>query len=252
MRAYLLDDEPLAVDRLQRILGETGRVEIVGASTSSSSAVDEIRRLQPDVLFLDIEMPGLSGFDVLARLGAPQPLVIFTTAFDQYALEAFKVNSIDYLVKPIERADLARALAKLERVLRPGEPRDDVTAVLDRMRAMLNRAEPDSVSRLASRTGERVEFVDVAGVSYFYAKDKLTFAVTAARHHALDLSIAELEQRLPSRRWLRIHRSTLICVDAVKELHSWFGGRPLVRLKDGTELPVARDRVGEVKAKLGT
>jgi two-component system LytT family response regulator len=250
MRVFLLDDEPLAVRRLQRMLEDTGRVEIAGTSSDPVQALEDVRRGRPDALFLDIDMPGLSGFDFLERLGMPQPLVVFTTAFDQYALEAFKVNSIDYLLKPVEGAELTRALAKLDRVL--GEPRGDITVLLARMRAMLAEREPQYLTRVASRVGVRVEFVDLAEVTHFYARDKLTFAATAAKHHPLDQSISELEQRLPPHRWIRIHRGTLLNVDAVKELHAWFGGRLLVRLKDGkTELQVARDRAAAVRLKLG-
>ena len=250
MKVFLLDDEPLAIRRLRRMLQETGRVEIVGASTDPLQALDEIRRARPDALFLDIDMPGLSGFDVLARLGSPQPLVVFTTAYDQYALDAFRVNSIDYLLKPVDPAELTRALAKLERVL--GEPRRDLGLLLTEVRALLAARPPEYLARVASRVGDRVQFIDVADVTHFYARDKLTFAATAARHHAIDLSISELEQKLPPERWIRIHRSTLLNVDAVRELHAWFGGRMVVRLKDGgTELQVARDRAAEVRAKLG-
>ena len=119
------------------------------------------------------------------------------------------------------------------------------------MRTLLARPAEGYLARIASRTGDRVEFVDVSDVAYFYARDKLTFAVTRDKHHAVDLSITELEQRLPPRRWLRIDRATLVGVDAVKELHAWFGGRLLVRLKDGTELQVARDRAADVRALLG-
>jgi two-component system, LytTR family, response regulator len=253
MNAYVLDDEPLAVDRLRRMLDESGRVITVGSSSTPARALDEIRTLRPDVLFLDIEMPGLSGFELLRRLD-PQPLVVFTTAYPGYALDAFKVDSIDYLVKPVTTTDLARALAKLERVLGAATPRADVAALLQRMQAMLaesQRGGPDYLARVASRTGDRVEFVDVAEVTHFYAKDKLTFAVTAAKHHAIDPSIADLETRLPPQRWLRIHRATLLNIDAVKELYTWFGGKLIVRLKDGTELQVARDRAAAVRARLG-
>jgi two-component system LytT family response regulator len=252
MKAFLVDDEPLAVSRLGRLLEETGRVEIVGSSSDPREALLQLRQVRLDVLFLDIEMPEMSGFELLERLGDPQPLVVFTTAYDQYALDAFKVNSIDYLLKPVEAAQLERALHKLDRILGGSEARGDVHALLDQVRSMLAQREPEHLARVASRTGDRVEFVEVAQVSYFYAKDKLTFAVTAAKHHALDLTIAELEQKLPPQRWVRIHRSTLLNVDAVKELHSWFGGKLLVKLKDGrTELQVARDRAAEVKTKLG-
>jgi two-component system LytT family response regulator len=253
MKAFLVDDEPLAVGRLRRLLEESGRVEIVGSSTDPREALDQIRRQRLDVLFLDIEMPGMTGFDLLDQLGDPQPLVVFTTAYDEYALEAFKVNSIDYLLMPVEVAQLDRALNKLQRVLGGSEARGDVGALLVQVRAMLSAPrEPEYLARVASRVGDRVEFVEVAQVSHFYAKDKLTFAVTAAKHHALDFTIAELEQKLPPQRWVRIHRSTLLNVDAVKEIHTWFGGKLLVKLKDGrTELPVSRERAAEVKARLG-
>lgn len=252
MTAYLLDDEPLAVARLRLLLEENSPVDIVGSGTDPAQALDAVRKLRPDVLFLDIEMPGLSGFDFLERLGSPQPLVVFTTAYDQYALEAFKVNSIDYLLKPIEPAELTRAVAKLERILGNSEPRTETAALLSQVRAILAQRPAEYLTRVASRTGDRVEFVDLSEVTHFYAEDKLTYAATQAKHHALDLSIADLEQKLPPQRWIRIHRSTLLNIDAVKELHSWFGGKLLVRLKDGkTELQVARDRASEVRSKLG-
>jgi two-component system, LytTR family, response regulator len=252
MKAFLVDDEPIAIDRLRALLNEHGRVEVVGAGTDPAAVLPDIRASDPDVLFLDIEMPGLSGFELLERLGSPQPLVVFTTAYDQYALDAFKVNSIDYLLKPIERADLARAVAKLERMLGGTEARGDLVALLQQVRAALGRKEPEYVVRLPSRTGERVDFIDVADVTHFYAKDKLTFAATSSKHYILDLAIADLEPRLDPRQWLRIHRSTLVNVGAIKEVHTWFAGKAMVRLKDGkTDLPVPRERVAEVKAKLG-
>src|SRR5262252_6248038 len=121
MRAFLIDDEPLAVARLQRLLVSDGRLEIAGAGSQPQQALKELRRLRPDVLFLDIEMPGMSGFELLEQLNPPQPLVVFTTAYDQYALDAFKVNSIDYLLKPIEPEHLQRAVAKAERMFQRGD-----------------------------------------------------------------------------------------------------------------------------------
>ena len=253
MKAYLVDDEPLAVRRLRRLLEQSGRVQIVGASSDPAEALAELRKAAPDVLFLDIEMPGMSGFHLIDKLGEPQPLVVFTTAYDQYALEAFKVNSIDYLLKPVEKHSLDRAIAKTERVLGGMEARGDIQGLLSQMRALLEaQRAPEYLSRVTSRVRDKVEFVVVAEVTHFYAKDKVTFAATAGKHHILSLTIAELEQRLDPRRWVRIHRSTLLNVDAVKELYTWFGGRLMVRLKDGrTELQVARERAAEVRSRLG-
>jgi two-component system LytT family response regulator len=251
MTAYVLDDEPLAVRRLERLLAERGSIDLVGTSVDPAAAVEDIRRLRPDVLFLDIEMPVLSGFDVLERVGPPQPFVVFTTAYPEYALEAFTVDTIDYLVKPIEPEALERALAKLDRVTRGGARAPDLTQLVGQLRALVASSGRSELSRIASRTGGRVEFFAVADVAYFYAKDKLTFAVIAGRHHALDSSLTDLEQRLPPQRWIRIHRATLLNLDAVKELRSCFGERLLLRLKDGTELRVARDRAAEVRTRLG-
>ena len=252
MRAYLVDDEPLATRRLRRLLADTRRVDVVGDTADPVQALHDVQGLRPDVLFLDIEMPALSGFDLLEKLGAPPPLVVFVTAYDRYAVEAFKVNSVDYLLKPVEAKELERAVTKLERALGSHDGRADLVALVAQMRALLATRHPEYLTRVASRVGDRVEFVDVAAVSHFCARDKLTFAVTAAKEYALDVSITELEQKLPPQRWIRIHRSTLVNVEAVKELRSWFGGGLLVRLKDGkTELQVARDRAAEVKSRLG-
>ena len=252
MKAFLIDDEPIAIERLRVLLEEHGRVEVVGAGSDPAQVLAAIRESAPDVLFLDIEMPGLSGFELLKQIGSPQPLVVFTTAYDEYALDAFKVTSIDYLLKPIERADLARAIAKLERVLHGAEAPGNLVALLERVRAALAHAEPEYLVRVPSRTGERVDFVDVANVTHFYAKDKLTFAATREKHYALDLAITDLESRLDPRHWLRIHRSTLVNIGAIKEVHTSFAGRAIVRLKDGkTDLAIPRERVAEVKAKLG-
>ncbi|HET9215634.1 MAG TPA: LytTR family DNA-binding domain-containing protein [Terriglobia bacterium] len=171
---------------------------------------------------------------------------------DQYALEAFKVNSIDYLLKPFGAAQLERALNKLDRLLAAGDSPQRIGSLLEQVRSMLTHRNPEHIVRIASRVGDRVEFIEVANITHFFAKDKLTFAVQSGKEHAVDLSISELEQRLPPKEWVRIHRSTLLNIIAVKEVHSWFGGKLLIRLKDGrTELKVARERTAEVRANLG-
>ncbi len=252
LRAFLVDDELLALKRLTRMLSATERVEIVGSTTDPVDA-EAFLTLQPcDLLFLDIEMPVLNGFDLLARLD-PQPLVIFTTAYSQYALQAFETNSIDYLLKPIEPAQLDRALNKIERIRGGGEHAPDLQALITQLRSAIEPRDVKYPDRVSSRTGERIEFVELNRITHFYASDKLTFAATSAKSHAIDLTIAELEQKLDPRKFVRIHRGTLVNVDYVHELHSWFGGKMLLRLKDEkkTELAVSRDRAKEIKERLG-
>ena len=247
IRAYLVDDERLAVQRLTRLLEETGRVTIAGSTTDSAEALVFLRANQVDVLFLDVQMPELTGFELLEKLERDVP-VVFTTAYDEYALEAFAVNSIDYLLKPIDPERLDRALDKLERFA--GQPRPDVRELA---RALAHElAQGRKLERIASRVGERTTVLEAARVTHFFAKDKLTFAAAHGREHAIDYTIADLETQLDARRFVRIHRATIVNVAFVQEIYLGIDGL-VVRLKDDgkTELSVARDRVRAVKERLG-
>ena len=247
LRVYLVDDERLAVRRLTRLLEGTKRVQIAGSATDPEKALEFLRANAVDVVFLDVQMPGLTGFELLERLDR-DVLVIFTTAYDRYALEAFAVNSVDYLLKPIEPERLDRALDKLERFA--GQPRPDVRALARQLATEL--APGRRLERVASRVGERTTVVDVMRVTHFFSKDKLTFAVVNGREHVVDPTLNELEELLDARRFVRIHRATIINVAFLQELYPGVDGM-LVRLKDEkkTELSVARDRVRELKQRLG-
>ena len=250
LRAYIVDDERLAVQRLTRLLEASGRVEIVGSATDPEAALDFLRTRAVDVLFLDIQMPGLTGFELLDRLESP-PLVIFTTAFDRYALNAFAVNSIDYLLKPIEPDRLEHAIDKLERLRAHGKDAPDVRGLARQLAAELAPAR--RLERIASRVGERTTVLETSRISHFVAKDKLTFAIVNGREHVIDYTLSDLEARLDARRFVRIHRSTVVNASFVQELFPAVDGGVLVRLKGEpkTELSVARDRVRELKGRLG-
>jgi len=256
LRAYLVDDEPLATRRLARLLEETGRVVIVGTSQDPRLALEALTGHPVDVLFLDIEMPGLDGFELAARL-LPQPFIIFTTAFDRYALRAFEFNSIDYLLKPVERDALDRALGKLERVgggrRQDWTERPDVQDLLREISRSVRGGRDAWPTRLASRVGDRIQVLEVAEITHFFARDKLTWAVLAGRQHSVDPSIAELERRLDPARFVRIHRSVLVNLDFVLEVHAAPNAGARVRLRDDarTELPVSRDRARALKESLG-
>jgi len=238
LRAFVVDDEKLAVDRLVRLLEATGRVMVSGSSTDPVDALEQLHHADIDVLFLDIQMPGLNGFQLLERVGRDLR-VIFTTAFDQYALDAFAVNSIDYLLKPIEPERLERALDKLERL--SSQPAPDIRRLARELAAQL--APSRRLDRIASRVGERTTLLEVARITHFFSKDKLTFAVSNGREHVIDYSLSDLEERLDARRFVRIHRATVVNTAFVQELDAWVDGGVIVRLKDEkrTELSVARD-----------
>jgi len=242
---------------LTRLLDATGRIAIAGSTTDPEAALAYLRAHEVDVLFLDIQMPGLSGFELLEQLERP-PLVIFTTAFDRYAIDAFAANSIDYLLKPIEPERLDRALDKLQRLSGTGlrrpeddSPLRDIRALARELAAQLTPGR--RLERVASRVGERTTVIEVARVTHFFSKDKLTFAAANGRDHVIDFTMAELEAQLDPRRFLRIHRATIVNVAFVQELDAWVDGGVIVRLKDDkkTELAVARDRVRELKERLG-
>ena len=249
LRAYIVDDERLAVQRLTRLLDATGRVDVIGSTTDPEAALTALKRATVDVLFLDIQMPGLTGFQLLERLERDVP-VVFTTAYDQYALHAFDVNSIDYLLKPIEADRLARALDRIERrsAAAAAGPRGEVPRVPD-VRALARELAAElapnrRIERVASRVGDRTTVLDVARITHFYAQDKLTFAASGGRDHVIDFTLAQLEERLDTRRFVRIHRATIVNIGFVQELYPGVDGM-LARLKDEgkTELSVARDRV---------
>jgi two-component system LytT family response regulator len=252
LRAYLVDDEPPALERLHRLLGQTNRVEVIGSATEPEEAVEALSADPPDVCFLDIEMPRLNGFEVLARLPS-QPIVIFTTAYNQYALQAFAVNSVDYLLKPVDPDSLERALTKIERLRSSAQVvQPDFQVMLQQLRNSLRETKPEYPTRIASRLGDRLWFLDLDRVTHFYAEDKLTYAVAGGKVYCVDHTIAELESNLDPRQFARIHRGTLVNFAWIKEIGLLTGGALNVRLKDAkeTELTVARDRAREFKEKV--
>ena len=240
-RLFLVDDEPLALARLARLVVATGRAEVVGEATDPVDALARISAASVDAVLLDISMPGLDGL-ALARQLPAGVAIVFTTAHDEHALDAFEVAAIDYLVKPVRAEHLARALAKLDRLR--GLPAAQLAAAI----AQVAPAPPQ---RLASRLGDRIHFIELARVSHFVAEAKLTYAVTDERSYVVDDTIAELERRYDDAGFVRVHRGALVRVSAIAELHAGVDGTR-IRLGDGnTELAVARDRVRAVKDRLG-
>jgi two-component system LytT family response regulator len=254
-RAFLVDDEVLALKRLRRLLLATGRIEIVGSTTEPSTALKFLLSESVDLLFLDIQMPGLNGFELLAKL-MRQPTVIFTTAYDKYALRAFEVNSIDYLLKPVDPEQLQRALKKLDLLREAGtslELRAQIQSLMTQLAGGFSPAPRVSTDRICSRVGDRIMFIELHLITHFFSEDKLTYAATETKNYIVDHTISELEQKLGSRGFARVHRATLINLRFVDELHRWFSGRMLIRMKDRnrTELTVSRDHVKSLKERLG-
>jgi two-component system LytT family response regulator len=264
IRALLVDDEPLARKRLRTLLGPHARVQIVGEAANGEEACALVETLQPDLLFLDIQMPGLTGFDVLARLPASprRPRVIFITAHDEFAVKAFEEQALDYLLKPVEPERLARAISRLTETpanagAGAGSPVEDPR--LDRLLASLAAqgvvATPSRtlLRRIPVRRGARIALVEVATAVFFRAEDKYTVLYTSDAEHVIDRTIDELEQSLDPDQFLRIHRAAIVNVGFVQELTSVEGGRFVVALNDArnTRLVASRSGARTLRERLG-
>jgi two-component system LytT family response regulator len=249
IRAFLIDDEPLALKRLGRLLEATKRVVIVGRATDPAQGLAQLGGEAVDVIFLDIHMPGLTGFQVVERL-PPGASVVFTTAYDQHAVAAFEVNAVDYLLKPIERGRLNATLDRI--AARRAEPAGgDLRDALERLASSL-RGETH-LGHLASRIGGRVQLIPVDQVSHVFARDRATYAATPTGEFMLDAALVELERKLDPTKFFRVHRGILVNLGWIHELHADVAGQLVIRLRGDTrpELVVSRDRVRPLKERLG-
>lgn len=255
LRVFLVDDEQLALNRLRRLLEETGSVDVIGETTKPKEALRIIPALHLDAVFLDIQMPELTGFELLQKLGTYPP-VVFTTAYDEFALKAFEVYALDYLLKPVEVERLDMALQKLFHF--NTDRRSDSTANIERLLETLTKkaaaASKPATLRIASRIGGKIQLIDIASITHFLAEDKLTFAQDfEGKRFPVDQSLNQLETDLDTMTFLRIHRGVIVNLAFVGEVHGWFSGKVMIRLKDRmhTELVVARNRVRILKLHFG-
>ncbi len=259
IRVLIVDDEPLARARIAELLADEPDVEIVGEATNGDGAIEEIRELDPDLVFLDVQMPGRSGLDVVRAIGPDaMPPTIFVTAYDQYALTAFDVAAVDYLVKPFDDDRFeqafrrARRIAQLEQV---GHLADRLRSVLDhgvaRDRASAHAAAGMAyLERVAVESRGQLRIVPVEKIEYIAAAGPYVTLHTADGRFVVRDRMQTLEERLDPDVFLRIHRSTIVRLDRIETLRRAGGGDYAVRLKSGVELKVSRSRVEELEARL--
>ena len=248
IKTLIVDDEPLARQTIRELLFDDPEIEVIGECNSGLEAVNFIRQQSPDLLFLDIQMPGMNGFEALAKIEYERiPAIIFVTAFDQYALKAFDVHALDYLLKPFTDKRFKESLrqAKTNVELR------EINRLSQSLLALLNdRAGGETapvkrksfLTRFMIRAGGRVTFLKTADVDWIAADDYYIKLHVAGKSHLLRLSMNELEEKLDPKTFLRIHRSTIVNLERVKELHQNPNGEYVAVLKDGTELKLSRNR----------
>ena len=245
MRVLLVDDEDLARKVLRELLAAHPEVEIVGEAGNGFQAVKMVEELAPDLLFLDIQMPKLSGFEVLELVG-DRVAVVFVTAYDEFALKAFEVHAIDYLLKPVEPARLAEALARAGLRLERVEPRPSPLAV-----AADARPPGRPLERVLIRDDGQVHVLQVGKIDYIEAQDDYLSFAAGGKRYTKQQTMAELEAQLDPARFVRIHRSYLLNIDRIARLELYAKDSWLAILQDGAKLPVSRTGHARLKELLG-
>lgn len=251
IRTLLVDDEELARSTLRRALlaaPEFDGFEIVGEAANGVEALEAIEEYRPDLVFLDIEMPGFGGFEVIQQL-SNVPAIVFVTAYDEYAVRAFEANALDYLLKPVQPERLQRALGRIRQrfASRSAERSREQEARIAEIVA--HRSGP--VKRLAARRGKRIVIVPLREIVRIEIEDKLVFACTAKERLLIEKSIGELETMLQPAGFLRISRGELVNLEMVRELAPYFSGTWRVKLANGEERDVSRERAKQLKEAMG-
>jgi two-component system LytT family response regulator len=250
VRAVIADDEPLARQRLRMLLQDEAWLEVIGEAKDGLSTTAAIQKLQPDLVFLDVEMPNGTGFDVIRSLGpAKMPFVVFVTAYDKYALKAFDVHAVDYLLKPFDRdrfrEALTRARGQLERVSNGELERRLRQLVQDLTPA------PQRMERFVIKSGGRVFFVPTAEIDWIEAAGNYVKLHVGTDEHLFRETMNTIEGKLNPDAFFRIHRSHIVNVERIRELQPWFNGEYVVFLKNGTRLTLSRGYREKLQERIG-
>ena len=252
LRVLVVDDEPLARAGVADLVRKDAGLEVVAECADGRSALEAIERLRPDLVLLDVQMPELDGFEVLRQLDPKHlPAVIFITAYDEFAVRAFDVHALDYLVKPFDDARFAEALARAKRVIGTGG--GELGRRLDALLTQLATGNPpgEYQNRIVVKTAGRVFFVRVEELDWVEAADYCVKLHSGGKTHVIRDSMNALEERLDPRRFFRVNRSAIVNLDRVREIQPYFKGEQVVLLQDGTQLKLSRGRRIELEERLG-
>ena len=246
LRTLIVDDEVPARERLKRLLAGIEGVEFIGEAKDGLQAVEMVEALSPDLVLLDIQMPGLDGFGVIEALEDPPP-VIFVTAYDEYAIRAFEVNALDYLLKPFSRERLEKAVHRARESL--AEERDFTTRLGPLLESLA--AQGRYLTRLAVRDRDRIRVVDIDEVDWVGVEDEQVFVHVGDRAYPIRRTLTELEAQLDPTHFFRAHRSAIVNLGQVKEVIPWFKGTHRLRLTTGAEVDLSRAQARALRKILG-
>ena len=250
IRTLVVDDEPIARERILSLLQQEDDVEVIGECSDGLQAVSAIQHHSPDLVFLDVQMPGADGFGVIDAVGADRmPTVIFVTAYDEYALRAFEVHALDYLLKPFGRDRFQEALKHVRESLDRRRAGD----LGRRLLALVNDIKPErpKLERLVVKSGGRVFFLRTDEIDWIEAAGNYVRLHLGDESHLFRETMNRMETRLDTRRFARIHRSRIVNTERIKELQPWFNGEYVVILRNGTRLPLSRGYRDRLQEQLG-
>jgi len=246
LRTLIVDDEAPARERLRRLLAGNELIELVGEAKDGVEAVEMIEETSPDLVLLDIQMPVLDGFGVIEALREP-PAIIFVTAYDEYAIRAFEVNALDYLLKPFSQERLNKAMERAQEELSTGQEfADRIGPLLESL-----REEKRYTERVAVREPDRILVLDVEEIDWIEARQGQVVVHVGQEEHVLARTLASLEARLDPTLFFRAHRSVIVNLDRVKEIIPWFAGSHKLRLTTGAEVDLSRSRGKALRETLG-
>jgi len=250
LRAVVADDEPRARQFMEKLLGEQDGIEVVATARGGLEALQRIAQQRPDVAFLDIQMPDLSGLEVARHLrGAGQPHVVFVTAYDKYAVEAFELAALDYVLKPVQRDRLTETVRRLKDEISAGRRGSHTRSIEQVLDAPALESHAGPLRRLPVRHRREVKLLELDEVPMVFSRDRLVLARSGGHDYLVDYTLQELERRLPADRYLRVHRGALVNVDAI-ESYGGEDGVLVLRLKDSTRVEVSERRAAEVRRRL--
>lgn len=250
IRALVIDDEPLARDMIREMLEGDSEVEIIGECANGREAVEAIRALSPDLIFLDIQMPELGGFEVLESLKNENvPYIIFATAYDQYAVRAFEVHALDYLLKPFDRERFDVAWKRAKDLIGDNRLNRRDQHILDLLEEL--KAGPRYLERLVIKTEGRVFFLDIDEIHCIESEGNYVRVYNGKKTYLLRETISGLEAQLDPKKFLRIHRSSIVRIDKIKELQPWFHGEYHVVLENGKQLTLSRNYRANLQEAVG-
>lgn len=245
MKVIIIDDEPLARAFLEELLEEENNIEIVASCNDGFEGLKAIQEYHPDLIFLDIQMPKITGFELLELIDDP-PIVIFTTAYDEYALKAFEINALDYLLKPFDRVRLKKALQKTHKILI--ETREDPDK--EKQGGKILQL-PEQAQRIVVKEGNNIKIIPLAEVLYIEAADDYAKITTADKYYLKHQRMIQFEQQLPEQQFVRVHRSYIVNLQHIQKVELYEKEQYCVRLRNQAKIPVSRNGYIKLKGVLG-